>query len=398
MSDSHGNHNPPEYSVKIAKSVQEVEELRGIWEKMQWHPNGDIDHYLTVVGSRPNILNPYVILISRNGSPSMLVIGRIEDYSFDCRFGYKSIYKPVVRSMIIIYGGILGEGSLDDYVFLVSQLKAMLRRREANLIMIASVRTDSALYNLTRSSENFLFRDHCVVENYHWRASLHDSYEKFYNSRSQNTKHNIRKWPKRLIKEFGNRLIVKCFCKEEELETIMRDSEKVASKTYQRGMEVGFVDNAETRRLMNVALQRQWLRAYVLYLDNEPCAFWNGLRYGKIFYGYNNGYDPAYRDYRPGHFVLMKMIEDLCNAKDTEYVDFGFGDAEYKRELCDQKWAEASIIIFPLTFYGFKLNFMRTITAISYKLSINVLKKLKLLEKVKKTWRNRLRPKTELAP
>ena len=33
------------YEVKIIKSVGEVEELRSIWERMQYHPNTDIDHY-----------------------------------------------------------------------------------------------------------------------------------------------------------------------------------------------------------------------------------------------------------------------------------------------------------------------------------------------------------------
>jgi hypothetical protein len=67
-----------EYEVKFIRSIGEVEELRSIWERMQCHPNTDIDHYLTVVGSLEDVIRPHVILFSQNGQPKALAVGRLE--------------------------------------------------------------------------------------------------------------------------------------------------------------------------------------------------------------------------------------------------------------------------------------------------------------------------------
>ena len=47
-------------------------------------------------------------------------------------------------------------------------------------------------------------------------------------------------------------------------------------------------------------------------IDDKPCAFWNGTRYGKTFFTWTTGYDPAFNDDRLGLFLLVKLVEALC--------------------------------------------------------------------------------------
>ena len=43
------SNNSRSYTIKVARSIEEVEQYRNFWEKMQWHPNADMDYYLTVI-------------------------------------------------------------------------------------------------------------------------------------------------------------------------------------------------------------------------------------------------------------------------------------------------------------------------------------------------------------
>lgn len=112
MKENFEEHIPEGWSIKVAKSVEDVEELRGTWQEWQWHPNADIDFYLTIVNARPEILRPHVILLLSNDQPVAMMIGRIEEKKFEFKIGYKSFYGPKVRLLTIIYGGILGDHSL----------------------------------------------------------------------------------------------------------------------------------------------------------------------------------------------------------------------------------------------------------------------------------------------
>jgi CelD/BcsL family acetyltransferase involved in cellulose biosynthesis len=43
------------------------------------------------------------------------------------------------------------------------------------------------------------------------------------------------------------------------------------------------------------------------------------------------GYDPAFASHSPGLVLLPRLIEDLVTTRAADSVDFGAGDADYKR-------------------------------------------------------------------
>ena len=77
-------------TINVARTIEEVEQLRNYWEKLQRHPNADIDNYLTVVKTLKEIIRPHVIFLSKDGVPTSIMIGRIENYPFECKVGYKT--------------------------------------------------------------------------------------------------------------------------------------------------------------------------------------------------------------------------------------------------------------------------------------------------------------------
>jgi hypothetical protein len=51
------------YSIKILRSIEDIESFREEWEKLQWHSHTDIDFYKLILTSRKEILAPHVLVI-----------------------------------------------------------------------------------------------------------------------------------------------------------------------------------------------------------------------------------------------------------------------------------------------------------------------------------------------
>lgn len=129
----------------------------------------------------------------------------------------------------------------------------------------------------------------------------------------------------------------------------------------------------------------------VLYLDEQPVAFWPGYIYNRTFTIGIPGYDPAYAEHRVGTYVQMRLIGDLCANAGVDVVDYGRGDAEYKRRFGSESWEEQDVIAFAPTFRALRVNATRNAIVGAGRGAQAALAKLGLADRVKKRWRERLR-------
>lgn len=85
-----------------------------------------------------------------------------------------------------------------------------------------------------------------------------------------------------------------------------------------------FQDEA-TRR----ALERGWLRMYVLKLNDEPAAVMYGFLYNRQFYFYQHGFDESYGRHSIG-LVLMALTIRAAIDEGAQVFDFLWGTEPYK--------------------------------------------------------------------
>lgn len=78
-----------------------------------------------------------------------------------------------------------------------------------------------------------------------------------------------------------------------------------------------------------IALDRGWLRLYILWLDDKPAAALYGFNYNRIFYFYQSGFDPDYRKYSVGLVMMGLMIDRAIKEGSKEY-DLLHGEEKYK--------------------------------------------------------------------
>lgn len=78
-----------------------------------------------------------------------------------------------------------------------------------------------------------------------------------------------------------------------------------------------------------LALERGWLRLYLLRIQGRAVASTYSFRYGDKFYYYQAGYDPELRDHSPGLATLGLTVQDAIADKVAEF-DMLHGREGYK--------------------------------------------------------------------
>jgi hypothetical protein len=379
-------------TTRVIRTIEEIEEIRGTWESWQFHPNTDIDFFITNIKNDPKILYPHVVVAYRDGEPEALLAGRVVESRLDLKVGYASFLSPRVRTLAFAYAGFLGAESPENCVALVSQILESLKNGEADIAVLKGVRPGSPLFETALHVPGALVRDHFPATQLHRRMKMHESVQEFQQSLSGVDRREQKRRAKKLLQEFSNDVRIECLSRPADLDRMFRDVDEVARKTYQRGLGAGFVDTPNLRQLIKLWAERDRLRAYVLYAAGKPCAFWIGTLYGSTFHGDFMAFDPALGKCAPGMYLLMRTIEGLyadqqdCRVTD---IDWGHGDAEYKEMLGNQSWEEATISIFAPTVRGVSLNALRSPVILFDRYARRVLERTRLLPRIKKAWRNR---------
>lgn len=381
--------------VQAVRSLAGIDRIRQPWTSWQRHPNADVDFYLTVLNSRPEILRPHIFVLYRDGRPDAMLIGRIEEGRIEYKFGYKTFYRAPVRQLTLIYGGRLGNFSAENCGVLAHEVMKCLRQGEADVAFLNHLRTDSPFYAAITQLPGFLSRDHFQAAVPHRSMKLPGRVEELSRCIPGDTRREARRRARLLSADYSNRVELRCFREVPDLECMLPDVEEIARKTYQRGLGVGFLDGPETRRRLSLEAEKGWLRAYILYVADKPCAFWLGSLHDGTFHSGDVGYDPSFRKYAPGTLVLMKILEDLCN-NNVQEMDFGLGDAEWKQRFGNEQWLETSVYVFAPRLKAVSLNLLRAPLVLLEELMKKVLEHRGLLAKLKKAWRENLRPRPNL--
>ena len=166
-------------SVRIVRSISELEDVRGVWNSWQRHPNSDIDFYLYVLRSNAEILRPHIMLACRGGSPEAMLIGRLENKRIEVSIGYKRLFSLRVPALTFVYGGLLGDPSPEVSRAFVREIMDSLRTGEADVAYFNHLRTDSSLHCSILGLPGVLTRDYFPTRQTHRAVSLAGSVDDF---------------------------------------------------------------------------------------------------------------------------------------------------------------------------------------------------------------------------
>ena len=343
--------------IVTARSAEDVRGLRDAWEELgPADLNADPDVFLAHLETRPEFVRPHVVLAEAAGVPRALLVARLARTRIPVRLGYREVYAPELTGLTVVQGGLLGSAEL---VF--EEATDVLARREADVLRLRSVHVGSELHRLAHAEQPRTLRGRQEARAWRrWRLALPSSLDEILRLQSRRTRSKHRALARKLEAELGRRLTLDVHRDARGAERLIRDAEALSAKTDQRPIGGGFGATPSDARLVELAAKRGWLRAYVVRVDGEPCAFWIGLAYAGVFYVGPTGYDPAFADLRLGRYALLRMLADLCEDEAVDHVDWGVGDDEYKRQFGSESWVEEDLLLFAPTPRGVRINATRT--------------------------------------
>ena len=379
------------HQCTIIRRLEDIQKIRPLWERWQNHPHSNIDAYLEDFKIKKDILSPYLILVSKEKDDKALIIGRILKTKLFFKVGYLSIYRTKAKVLQILDNGVLGDVNEEEAYCVINHIVEMLEEGEADMAHLAGLMVESPLYVLGRELPGLFSKSYLFSKENRRILHLKGNFDEFLKSLRRKTRQSILSSMRKIEKEFRDHIEVRTVIDPKDILSTLDDVEEIAKNTYQRALGTGFMNTPEQRAFLQAMAKHQILSIDILYIDNKPVAFWYGMQYKNVYFPEATGYNHKFANYRPGDYLLLKLIKRLCIEGKIDTIDFGIGDALYKKIYSNDVLVQSHLRIFAPTLKGLKLNLARSLTMVSKMLIVLILQKFNLYDYTKKFMRSRMR-------
>lgn len=346
--------------VRTLSDFPALEPFRTIWQSWPGTLDSDIDYFCATLRSRGAGCKPHVIVLSRYSEPDAILVGFRERRRVPVKLGYRTICHTEAEVLEFVSGALRGTSSEDNCATLIREVMQSLNKREADVAVWDDLDIQSPLHQHALRLPHPYLADHCNWQVDHWLMKFPNGLEDFLMSLERSQRSKLRRKYKKVFSHFDQRMEIRNVCSAAELASEIPQFEAIARKTEKRKQGFGFFDAPEIRQELMRAAKKGWLRAFVVYLEGHPAAFWIGTLYNRSLQADYVGFDPAWAEFSPGIFLFLNVLETL-QQEDIATIDFGRGDTQLRQCFSDMKRVEARVRIYAPTFRGLWLNLARTL-------------------------------------
>ena len=378
-------------AVEVSRltDLASLETIGNFWRGLNVHIFADMD--CVVRNLRNSRSEPHVFVLSRESRPVALALGVVTFQRVPWKVGYLNVPKWPLRFLEFQPNGLIGAHDEETAIALISAIKASLAKRGLPFARFSQLDVSHPVSVALDNAEHRWSKDPVNETSVHWHLDLPETFDAFYKSRSKNVKNNIKTYRNRVKKAFADSVMLECISRPDDVDRAADIAESLTAKSYQRRLGIGFKDTPEEREWWRVAAQRGWLRVYILSLDGKPSAYWAGTVYDGVYTVNYTSFDPEFKHYHPGQVALIFMIEEFCDDQDVQRIDYGFGDAAYKKRFGNVSLTEADIYYFTASLRGQAWRTVRFSVSGAHGLLRTGLERWNLLDKVRTFWRSAAR-------
>ena len=375
--------------IEAITGLAEIKRLQHCWEQWQTHPNSDFAHFELVCELRRDSQTPIVFYASENDQPRALMVGRVGPTILSPRIGYFAPLKISARVIDMVYQGELGDPDPRIAAQMIAHLESLLADKSAEAAVFHNLPDNSTLLPAVQARESRFWFETPPMRKTHWSMSLAPDSDFF--SAKVRSKHRswLRKKQKALEAAFPGGVCWEWLSSFSDVASLCSKLERVASKTYQRALEAGFVDDEEHRQRYSLFAKRGQLRVQLLTIDGQPKAFWTGVVYRNVFHSFETGYDPLMRDFEIGTLIFARMYDNLVR-EGIPLFDFGLGDANYKQRFGDNQWHETTVRLFAPTPRGALVHLALALSDRLDQIGRRIVDHFGVTDRLKTQWRRRI--------
>lgn len=332
----------------VANSLDELAAVTPAWQALRARvpaasPNTDPARFrATVVALKAR---PHVAVLGPPDAPHALLVARVNRRRPVVTLGYARMPMPRLTCLDVVYGGILTDGSAGAGAAVTDYLADVLRRGVVDSVFLNHVPLAGDCAAVVTGAALRSARGVAVVEP-HWVTRLEGaSFEDHLAQRSPKTRKTWKREGRRLEEAFDGAVDLAILSTPAELDQVFADAAAITQQTYHAHIGNPFTDTPVWRAALQVEAERETLRAFFLRGAGQPIAFYIGSIYGDRLVFDATGYLPQYARLSPGKHALLRIMA-YAYEHHLRLLDWGFGDAEYKRVFGTEKWNEAVLHLY----------------------------------------------------
>lgn len=330
----------PKYDVQILSSVREIEKTQLEWE-----------HFLNqragkhIFRQAPNIIpyhlklksEPRVVILRKKGEIVCIapfILSQQEKFVFN--FSVFKINGPRSSTLKLLGNDFIFSKQADISACINCIFSTLPQSISFDLVSIEDLAKSSAIYT-TFAKSNFellnfkLFSTSPKIEKIR-KHILQVTYDLWINSLRGKTRGKIRRKLRSLHKKFPEQVKFVTITKPDQVVNFLNNLDELYPKTWQaKTFGVHSRNTLQETEYYKYLTEKNWLRSYLLSIDNKPVAFLIGFQYAGTFHHSECGYDPEFSSAGVGSVLNYLMLENLYDTNKPSELDFGFGENEYKR-------------------------------------------------------------------
>ena len=248
-----------------------------------------------------------------------------------------------VRGHRLVGNRVLGDQGSEALADFTDAVADLFAARRSDGLLIEDLEADAALGGALEEASRR--RRELVVfplgePQPHWAIVFPDQPARYWDGLSKKTRYNLR----RSARLFESTLL--CYREEGRVPELLAKAHDVSKESWQaRRLGVRVKNTANERALWGAAARGGVLRSYVLEHEGRPAAFVLGLQWGGCFLYEEIGYRLADAAHSPGTVLLVRLLEDLIARDTPRRLDFGHGDADYKRVFANHRTTSGPVLV-----------------------------------------------------
>lgn len=163
---------------------------------------------------------------------------------------------------------------------------------------------------------------------------LEGSFDAYLADFSSKSRSSLLRKVRKLARENGGLLDVRCCPGELDAEHYYRQARAVSATTYQeRRLGAGFPQGPKALAEVQERASSDRMRGWLLFLGGKPIAYlYAPVEEDTLIYAYL-GYDPAFAGFSPGAVLQFEAMRRLFAEGKFRLFDFTEGDGQHKRQF-----------------------------------------------------------------
>lgn len=184
-----------------------------------------------------------------------------------------------------------------------------------------------------------------LLDQLDWTICPQGSLDNYLAALGSKRRNDLSRRLRNVYKKLGEQAQLRIFDSPEQVDEYTRLMNQLYATTWHAAVQTIDWELPARRSLFRKLAGRRELVGHMLLLGTRPIAYVHGYRLGGRYLLDDTGYDEEFSALGVGSALVFQAVQDLIKRHPDEWIDFGYGDNQYKRVLGDRQTPCGSLYV-----------------------------------------------------